>query len=87
MREIVLDGNEMKSKIEMHDYLKEQFFLPYYYARNLDSLYQILVTETDPVKITLKNKKSIALGYGDALVILFKDLSVKNKNYTVIFED
>ena len=84
MREIILDGNEMKTKVEMHDYLKNSFLLPYYYARNLDSLYQILVKETDPMKIVLENKESIALGYGDALVLLFHDLSSKNPNY--IFE-
>ena len=81
MREIVLDGNEMKTKVEMHDYLKNQFILPYYYARNLDSLYQILLKETDPISITLTNKESIAIGYGDALVLLFHDLSQKNPNY------
>ena len=65
MREIVLDGNEMKTKVEMHDYLKNQFILPYYYARNLDSLYQILLKETDPISIVMKNKESIAIGYGE----------------------
>ncbi len=81
MREIILDGNDMKTKVEMHDSLKNSFLLPYYYARNLDSLYQILLKETDPVKIVLKNKESIALGYGDALVLLFHDLELKNPNY------
>ncbi len=81
MREVILDGNEMTTKVEMHDCLKNSFLLPYYYARNLDSLYQILLKETDPVKVILKNKESIALGYGDALVLLFHDLSQKNPNY------
>ena len=86
MREIILDGNEMKTKVEMHDYLKNCFALPYYYARNLDSLYQMLLKETDPVKIVLKNKQSIALGYGDALVLLFHDLALKNNNYSFELE-
>ncbi len=81
MREIILDGNEMHNKVAMHDYLKNSFLLPYYYARNLDSLYQILLKETDPIKVVLKNKEGIALGYGDALVLLFRDLSLKNPNY------
>jgi len=81
MREVVLDGNEMTTKVAMHDYLKNSFKLPYYYGRNLDSLYQILNKEMDPVSIVLKNKDSIALGYGDALVLLFRDLALKNKNY------
>ena len=81
MREIILDGHEMTTKVAMHDYLKNQFNLPYYYGRNLDSLYQILAKETDPIKIVLKNKDSIAIGYGDALMLLFLDLTQKNKNY------
>ena len=81
MRKIVIDGNHMKSKEEMHDHLKQVFDLPYYYARNLDSLYQILIKETDPLEIVLENKESIALGYGDALVLLLKDLASKNNNY------
>ncbi|MGN0165680.1 MAG: barstar family protein [Lachnospiraceae bacterium] len=82
MRKIVLDGNFMKTREEMHDYLKKEFDLPYYYARNLDSLYQILLKEDDPVSIEMHNKDSIALGYGDALELLLKDLASKNLNYT-----
>ena len=81
MREIILDGCEMTTKVAMHDYLKSKFNLPYYYGRNLDSLYQILAKETDPIRIVLKNRESIAIGYGDALMLLFMDLAQKNKNY------
>lgn len=83
MRRIVIDGNYMKSKEEMHDHLKQEFALPYYYARNLDSFYQILLKEEDPVEVVLENKESIALGYGDALILLLKDLASENKNYTL----
>lgn len=83
MREVLIDGNEMTTKIMMHDYLKGQFLLPYYYTRNLDSLYQILLKETDPTHITIINKDKIAPGYGAALMLLFKDLSAKNKNFTI----
>lgn len=81
MREIIIDGNFMKTKEEMHDYLKEQFDLPYYYARNLDSFYQILLKEEDPIAVTVINRDSIALGYGEAITLLFSDLASKNKNY------
>lgn len=83
MREIILDGKDMKTKEKMHDSLVEKFSLPYYYTRNLDSLYNILLKETDPVEITVKNKEEIAIGYGDALMLLFKDLAANNKNYTI----
>lgn len=86
MREVLIDGNLMKSKEEMHDHLKERFALPYYYARNLDSLYQILAKDDDPIKVKLINKESIALGYGNALVLLFEDLAGVNDNYILDIE-
>jgi len=87
MREVVLDGKMMKNKTEMHDYLKAKFYLPYYYARTLDSLYQILSKDPDPMHIVIKNKSSIARGYGDTLVLLLRDLSIKNPNYTFELKD
>ncbi len=87
MREIVIDGKMMGSKEEMHDHLKSRFNLPYYYARNLDSLYQILLKESDPIKVELINSGSIALGYGDALILLLKDLALKNSNYIIEIKD
>lgn len=86
MREVLIDGELMKSKEEMHDHLKEKFDLPYYYARNLDSLYQILAKDDDPIKVKLVNKESIALGYGNALVLLLKDLAEVNGNYILEIE-
>ncbi len=83
MREIILNGKDMKTREKMHDSLVEKFSLPYYYTRNLDSLYNILLKETDPVEITVENKDEIAIGYGDALMLLFKDLAANNKNYTI----
>ncbi len=83
MREIILDGKEMQTREKMHDTLVEKFSLPYYYTRNLDSLYNILLKEADPVEIIVENKEKIAIGYGDALMLLFRDLAANNRNYTI----
>ncbi|MBQ8281827.1 MAG: barstar family protein, partial [Lachnospiraceae bacterium] len=61
----------------------QEFDLPYYYARNLDSFYQILLKEEDPIEVVLENKESSALGSGDALILLLKDLASKNSNYVL----
>ena len=42
---VILDGNYMSAKDEMHRYLKEKFQLPDYYGRNLDALYDCLSEE------------------------------------------
>jgi RNAse (barnase) inhibitor barstar len=86
MRNIIIDGSLMTTKEQMHDELISAFGLPYYYVRNLDSLYQILSKETDPVQIVVENKDKIVLGYGNALLLLFKDLAAKNKNYTLVIK-
>lgn len=43
----VLDGNKMKSKDEIHPYLKQRFNFPDYYGHNLDGLYDLLSTFND----------------------------------------
>lgn len=81
MREIHLDGNWMRTKAEMHDYLIAKLNLPYYYGRNLDSLWNILSKENEPMKIVITNPKAIALGYGEVLIEMFRDLEKSNPNY------
>ena len=83
MRTIILDGRRMTTKSEMHDHLMEQMNLPYYYARSLDSLWNILRKETDPIKIELIKADFIALGYGEVLVEMFHDLKEENENYVI----
>ncbi len=87
MREIILDGKQMKTKAEMHDCLREELQLPYYYARTLDSLWGILQKETDPVCITVKNPGDIALGYGEVLLEMLVSLGEQNSNYEIHVEE
>lgn len=86
MREVVLDGNRMHTKAEMHDELMEKLELPYYYGRSLDSLWTILQKEEDPVHILVQHSESIAIGYGEVLLELFQDLVKQNKNFVIDVE-
>ncbi len=81
MREVVLNGEEMRTKAEMHDCLITNMRLPYYYSRNLDVLWSILQKETDPVRITVLHPECIARGYGEVLLEMFRDLAENNRNY------
>ncbi len=83
MREVVLDGLNMHTKPEMHDELIEKFQLPYYYGRSLDSLWNILSKEDDPIHVVVQNPDNIAIGYGEVLLELFADLKKSNKNFIV----
>ncbi len=39
---IILDGNEMLNRQELHRYLKKQFHLSEFYGENLDALWDEL---------------------------------------------
>ncbi len=81
MREVYLDGERMRTKAEMHDYLIAKLELPYYYGRSLDSLWNFLSKETDPLKIIITNQSAIALGYGEVLIEMLQDLERSNANF------
>lgn len=83
MREVQLDGNRMQTKEEMHDHLIEQLQLPYYYARNLDSLWSILSKDDEPTKISIIHASSIEMGYGETLTEMLWDLKKTNPNYVI----
>ncbi len=86
MREAVLDGAQMTTKEELHDRLMEELELPYYYGRNLDSLWNILRKEGDPIRITIRHPQLLVRGYGEVLLELFADLSAENSNYNIVIE-
>jgi ribonuclease inhibitor len=81
MREIRLDGREMKTKKATHDYLKQQLNLPSYYGNNLDALYDVLGDVDKYTAITLFHKDACiaSLGrYGEKLLQVFEDAAEDN---------
>ncbi|MGN1266775.1 MAG: barstar family protein [Dorea sp.] len=54
MMRYILDADFMKTKEDVHTYLKEQLELPEYYGANLDALYDCL-TEQDDIEIEIIN--------------------------------
>jgi predicted hydrolase (HD superfamily) len=81
MKEITLDGSFMTSVEETHKYLKSKLNLPSYYGSNLDALWDVLSTISEPTKINLINSSQLStnLGeYGNALLNVFQDASHEN---------
>ena len=75
----ILDGKQMVSKKETHQYLQETFGFPDYYGKNLDALYDCL-TEMREMEVEFRNTEEMltALGrYGEKLLQVLAD--VKNK--------
>lgn len=83
MRIVELNGRNMETKESTHSYLKQKLDLPEYYGGNLDGLWDILSSHSEPLIIELYNEKELIenLGeYGHSILELLKDLSIENKN-------
>lgn len=83
MIKVILDGSSMKNREMLHIYLKERLKTPEYYGENLDALWDILSTYSEPIEIELKNEENLIenLGsYGQSIIRVFKDAEEENKN-------
>lgn len=83
MIELILDGSNMKNKEAVHGYIKYKLNTKEYYGSNLDALWDILSTYSQPVKISLTNKDRLIenLGnYGKSIIEVFQDAEKENTN-------
>jgi ribonuclease inhibitor len=78
---VILDGDRMDSRDTTHLYLKEQLGFPDYYGRNLDALWDLLSTWSDPMEIRLIHSDALYhhLGaYAVQLISVFTDAQQEN---------
>ena len=81
MKYVVLNGEEMTSIETAHQYLASQLNFPEYYGGNLDALWDILSTISEPVQIRLINEDKLAgyLGdYGYSLLNVMHEAAIFN---------
>ena len=82
MKTIILDFLKMKTRWELHEYLKEVFDLPDYYGRNMDALLDCLYCCYDSnTTIRLRNLNKIPEDLRDEIKIvleLFWELNEKD---------
>lgn len=78
---VVLDGSRMTDRESLWDYVKEVLFLPDYFGRNLDALYDVLTEHRAPLTVKLINREQMeaALGrYGRSLVETLAEVGEAN---------
>lgn len=83
MIKVILDGKHMKTKKTVHLYMKNVLNSEEYYGNNLDALYDVLSTYSEPIEIVLINKHILIenLGdYGKSLIKLLEDVEEENTN-------
>ncbi|MDD4801927.1 MAG: barstar family protein [Syntrophomonas sp.] len=78
MKYLELDGERMISAQLVHQCLAAQLDFPAYYGGNLDALWDVLSTVSEPTQIKIINAAKLAenLGeYGDVLLNLMREAS------------
>lgn len=83
---IHLNFSAIKSRKELHQYLREKLGLPEYYGENLDALYDLLTEakERRAIRVEgLKEYNEYTQGYGDRVMRVFEDAQKVTEGLTV----
>ena len=83
MNKVILDGKYMKNKKLVHLYIRFQLESNQYFGSNLDALWDVLSTYSEPIKIGLINKDKLIenMGdYGESIIKVFQDAEEENRN-------
>ena len=89
MIEIIIDGKDLQTKKQAHEFFSEQEGFPTGYGKNLDALFDVL-TSLPSIKVTVKSPRSIVenLGeYGKKLLLVIKDARDRNPGIVLCVED
>ena len=75
MKIIVLDFKYFETPADVHEYLAEKLGFPAYYGRNLDALFDVLSTWSEPVKFYLFTDRK---GFERGFIHVIRDASSEN---------
>ncbi len=80
----IIDGKVINTESALHDSLSEQLCFPAYYGKNLDALYDMLISVSQPTQINITNPMDLENALGkekyQALILLLKEASMENSN-------
>lgn len=83
MEVIILNAKRMTSVQELHSYIKRKLDFPDYYGGNLDALWDLLSTISNPIHIKLVNIEELYnnLGeYAEPFLSVFIEAAEENNN-------
>ena len=83
MKTVWLNGRKMITAKSTQYYLKRKLNLPSYYGGNLDALWDVLSTISEPLQVNLlfRDQMAVNLGrYSEDLIKVFQDAERVNTN-------
>ena len=89
MREIIIFGSEVRSRLDIHECISEALNFPSWYGNNLDALYDCLSEISYYVLIRIVGKDIIDQrldGYGTRLITVLTAVSMEKPNIEFIVE-
>lgn len=81
--EIIIDGNKITDKETLFQDLKSQIKSSEFYGRNLDALWDVLLSVDEELSITVINYSALEKNLGEyakSLVEVFRDLTALKRN-------
>lgn len=88
MQTLIIDGQDLYGKKDLHDHIAKALDFPSYYGANLDALNDMLASLQEVTNIYLLNLDALAdhigSGYTKKLVKLLLDVEEKNAFLTIL---
>lgn len=82
MNKVLINGENFKNELDVHQFLKSNMSLPDYYGDNLDALWDLLGEVTEPTEIVIKDVHEFIDNLGDCakdFIYLFDDAQRENE--------
>lgn len=90
MKEIYLDGTEIKSQTGAFEYFERIFNTPDYFVPSIESFWDYLINIKEPVNIKFDNVMNMYLnidGYAECILEIFIEAEKRNKNIKFSYEE
>lgn len=89
MKIVLLDGEKIKTKADVHKAFSETLDFPEYYGNNLDALHDMLTEGTDEIGVIAVNTEMLSENLGKwwkSLIRLLRDVANDRESFHVSVE-
>lgn len=89
MKIVILDGEKISSKANVHEIFAKALDFPEYYGKNLDALHDILTEHSEEIGVIAVNVEKLSENLGKwwkSLLRLLSDVSEEKKNFSLCID-